>query len=245
VWLSRLTGEASQAAQYLFGFKMKALELIAALKTANPEISTDFDVARLLGVTPARISQWRSGNRDLTPRQVASALKRVAALAKARALKNAIQPIIELYPLECALSKQEAGWEMFPTDKKKFPRQHALRTHLSECKGIYVFYNSEGESIYSGKTERQSLWKEANLAYNRVRASHTVYLVDHPTRGAAFEPAWQKPRHPKKRVIQLYDVAAYFSAYKVSPDLIHPLESMIIRAFCNDPEVSYFHAAIP
>ena len=212
---------------------MKAIELIESIKLVFQEIQTDGQVAKLLGITAGRISQWRSTNKDVTPRQVASAFMRVAEASRIDALRNAIRPIVEFYPVERTASRGDAGWEIVPSVKSN-PRQAALKKYLIECKGVYFFYNSEGEVIYSGKTEKQTLWREMNLSFNRERTSHTAFLVDHPTTGNTFQPGWERLRQPKKRKIVLCDVAAYFSAYSVAPQLIASLEALVVRSICND-----------
>lgn len=155
-------------------------------------------------------------------------------MAEKRAVKNAVRPIVELCAIEKITSRQEANWEIIPSTKAKYPRQYELRQYLEGAKGIYFFYDSGGKILYTGKTEKQTLWKEMNNAFNRERQAHKVYQVDHPKRGTSFIPAWKKIRQPRSRVVCLHDSAKYFSVYEVSPQLIANLEAMIIRAFCND-----------
>jgi len=86
---------------------MKTTNLIKALKSAYPEIKTDGQIAKLLGVTPGRISQWRANNSKITPRQVVAAFKRVISNAQNAAYTKAIRPIVELYPLERTPSRED------------------------------------------------------------------------------------------------------------------------------------------
>jgi hypothetical protein len=213
---------------------MKAVELIEAIKRSYPEIQNDSQVANLLGLTAGRLSQLRSKNGAITPRQVVSVFKRIAKNSEKTAFDNCIKPVVEFYPVDCTASRGDSSWEIIPSNKNKNPRQSSLRSYLESAKGIYFFYNSEGEVIYSGKTEKQSLWKEMNVAFNRERSAHNAFLVDHPTKGKTFQPAWQKLRQPSKRTIYLCDTASYFSAYDVAQPLISSVESLIIRAICND-----------
>lgn len=212
---------------------MKPRELLNTLKRKF-NVDTDVAIGKIIGLTGGRLSQWRSSRRQLTTRQVASLIKRTSELAEKRAVKSAIRPIVELYPIERTSSPQDAKWEIIPSDKTENPRQNKLRAYLENSKGIYFFYDSGGKIIYTGKTEKQTLWKEMKSAFNRERQAHTVFKVKHPTTGASFKPAWKKLRQPRIRVVYLHDTAQYFSVYEVSSELIGNLEAMIIRAVCND-----------
>jgi hypothetical protein len=212
---------------------MKPKDLLDKLKSTF-NVDTDAAVGNLVDLTGGRLSQWRSSKGNLTTRQVASLIKRTVSLAEKRAVRNAIRPIVELYPIERTSSRQEANWEILPSNKVKHPKQHELRKYLEGTKGIYFFYDSGGKVLYTGKTEKQTLWKEMNLAYNREREAHKVYQVDHPKNRTAFTPAWKKIRQPRSQIVCLHDSAKFFSVYEVSPELIANLEAMIIRAFCND-----------
>ena len=197
-------------------------------------IDTDAAMGKVIGLTGGRLSQWRSSKRKLTTRQVATLIKRTSELAEKKAVKSSIRPIVEFYPIERTASRQDAKWEIIPSNKIENPRQNELRIYLENSRGIYFFYDSGGKVIYTGKTEKQSLWKEMNGAFNRERQAHTVYKVRHPKTGNSFQPAWKKLRQPRNRVVYLNDTANYFSVYEVSSELIGNLEAMIIRALCND-----------
>lgn len=212
---------------------MKPRDLLDNLKRIF-KVNTDAAIGKIIGLTGGRLSQWRSSRRKLTTRQVASLVKRTSELAKKRALKSAIRPIVEFYPIERTSSLQDAKWEIIPSDKTEKPRQNELRSYLENSRGIYFFYDSGGKIIYTGKTEKQSLWREMNGAFNRERQAHTVYKVKHPKTGDSFQPAWKKLRQPRNRVVYLHDTANYFSVYEISSELIGNLEAMIIRALCND-----------
>lgn len=198
----------------------------------NHDLKSDSELARLIGLTPGRISQMRAGKRNLTARQVASYIRKAEDRGRRLALSNPILPIVEMYPIEAKSSKQDAKWELLPTGKG-FPRNQSLREHLEKTQGIYLLYDSQGSAIYTGKTEKQSIWKEMTSAFNRERSNHKAFFVSHPTTGSSFSPAWKKPKQPTQRVVYLYDTAHYFSAYEVVPELIHTLEALVVRAFCN------------
>ena len=210
---------------------MHPSELFEELKKRN-SILSDSDLARLLGLTPARVSQMRSGKQNLTARQIASYINKAHVIGQKDAFIQPIKPIVEMYPIEAVLSKQDAKWEPLPT-KKSRPRNQAIRKHLEDSKGIYVFFDSIGCAIYTGKTERQNIWKEMTNAFNRERSNHQTFEVPHPTTGATFSPAWEKPRQPQKCVAYLYNTASFFSAYEIAGGLIPKIEAFIVRIFCN------------
>lgn len=213
---------------------MKPKDFLDALESRFPEANTDSKKAKLLGLSKGSITQWRQRKKELSARQMAALLKRASELSRKNALTNAIRPIVELYPIERVPSKQDASWEVLPTNAETHPRNHELRIILEKTCGIYFFYNSQGEVLYTGKTEKQTLWKEINLAFNRERESNRAFMVAHPSIGSSFEPAWRKPRQPVKRVIYFHDVASFFSAYEVATEMIGRLEALVVRAICND-----------
>jgi hypothetical protein len=204
-------------------------ELFDQLKKRN-KTTSDSGIARLIGLTPARISQMRSRKSDLTPRQLASYIGKAEERGRKLALSDPIRPIVEMYALDAVGSKQDAKWELLPTSKTN-SRNQILREHLEKAKGIYLFFDSLGRAIYAGKTAKQNIWKEMTNAFNRERSNHQAFFVSHPKTGTSFSP--DKQRQPTKRVVYLYDTAVYFSAYEVSPLLIPKLEALLVRSFCN------------
>jgi DNA-binding transcriptional regulator YdaS (Cro superfamily) len=196
------------------------------------DLSSGSDIARLIGLTPARISQMQTRQKNLSARQIASYIAKAAERGNREALLDPIRPIVEMYPLGAVESKQGAKWELLATSKAD-KRNQLLKQHLVAAKGVYLFYDSLGRAIYAGKTESQNIWKEMTSAFNRERSNHQAFLVSHPSTGESFSPAHEKQRQPRKRVVYLYDTAVYFSAYEVSPLLIPKLEALLVRAFCN------------
>lgn len=137
---------------------MYPIELFAELKKRN-DLNSDSALARLIGLTPARISQIRSRNVALSARQVASYLKKAEDRGRKIAFSDPIRTIVEMYPIEAVLSKQEAKWELLPTGKTN-PRNQALRECLEKVQGVYLFYDSQRRAIYAGKTEKLEIWRE-------------------------------------------------------------------------------------
>lgn len=206
-------------------------ELFDELKSCH-DLKSDSDIARLIGLTPARVSQMRTRNGKLTARQIATYLDKAHAHGRHEATGTLILPIVEMYPVTATLSKQETKRELLPTNKSD-ARNRAIRQHLEAAVGIYALFDSLGCPIYVGKTEKQNLWKEMTNAFNRERSNHQTFIVPHPTSGASFSPAWKSPRQPVKRIAYLYNTASFFSAYKVEPALIPKLEALLVRIFCN------------
>lgn len=210
---------------------MHPSELFDELKKRNG-LSSDTGLAELIGLTTARISQMRTRNSNLTARQLASYIQKAEDRGRRLALADAIRPIVEMYPIQAVPSKQDAKWELLPTDKAHL-RNQAIRSLLEAAQGIYLLYDSQGCAIYAGKTEKQNIWKEMTSAFNRERSNHQAFFIPHPANGSTFSPAWETPRQPKKMVVHLYDTAHYFSAYEVTQSLIPKLEALVVRAFCN------------
>lgn len=210
---------------------MHPSELFDALKHRH-DLKSDSDVASYIGLTPARVSQMRMRKGKLSTRQIVSYLEKAHDNGHKEAMELPIAPIVEMYPVKAVLSKQEKKWEPLPTGKSN-PRNREIRKHLEEAAGIYALFDSLGCPIYVGKTEKQNLWKEMTNAFNRERSNHQTFIVQHPTTGATFSPAWESPRQPVKRRAYLYKTAFFFSAYKVTPALIPKLEALLVRIFCN------------
>ena len=210
---------------------MHPSELFDELKQRNG-LGSDTELANLIGLTSARVSQMRSRNNNLSARQLASYIRKAGDRGHQLALADPIHPIVEMYPISAVSSKQDVKWELLPTGKAN-PRNQAIRKLLENVQGLYVLYDSQGCAIYAGKTEKQNIWKEMTNAFNRERSNHQAFFVDHPTNGSTFSPAWKTPRHPQKKVVYLYNTAHYFSAYEVVPALIPKLEALVVRAFCN------------
>ena len=201
------------------------LQFIESLK-AILSAKSDSDLAKRLGYNPASISQLKQGN--LTKLVFERYLKKLIVHNKGAVLKEAVHPIVELFPVERLPSSQG---KTFSVVSQKVHGE--LVTALDESFGIYAFYNSEGSIIYLGKAEKQSLWKEMNLSYNRSRPSYKMLGVNHPH--GRWKPNDRDTyRKITKKTISLVDTVSYFSAYQISDDLISALEALMIRLAPND-----------
>ena len=195
---------------------------------------TNNDVAQYLGSKAAQLSNWRTKGRDITNREIAGLFERSRKAAVEEARRTAIKPIAEFYPIVRVLSRREAKWELFESDDNAPLPARGLRNALNSARGIYVFYDTRGRSLYVGKTEKLTLWKEMNNAFNRDRGRQELFRVRHPTRNQEFVSAADKPRQIRQASVVLADLAAYFSAYEITPGMIDVIETLLIRAFAND-----------
>jgi hypothetical protein len=73
-----------------------------------------------------------------------------------------------------------------------------------------------------------------NLAFKRKRNIQRIALVSHPERNQEFKPGYEKLRQPKDTLLELYDLAHYFSAYHVDDGMIDDLEALMVRSFANN-----------
>lgn len=193
-------------------------------------------VADALGLESRVLAYWRKQTTELTPLQLARAIKKIHAEAKTQVHSNAIRPIVEFFPIAPVsvgrLGKQLA---VFPTDQNCGKHYAGLHSELANAKsGLYVFYDTRGCALYAGQTKKQNIWKELNLAFNRPRSAQVMTLVRHPERDVEFKPAHEKVRQPTDVQLKLHDLAAYFSAYEVIPEMVDDLEALLVRAFPND-----------
>jgi hypothetical protein len=204
---------------------MRGSYLCDALKT-QLKCKTDSDLAKKLGFTPGNITQLRK-RYNLSAKYVARLIKK----ANSTELRSAIRPIVEFFPIDGEYRLQKKG-RLIPFDANSDSGK-TLRDSLDKAKGIYSFYNSEGEIIYFGKTEKQTLYSELINAFNRKLSNHRVYRVRHPW-GKYKTNKKGDLRKIKKEEIILSDSASYFSAYDISPSLIGSLEAIVIRLAPND-----------
>ena len=214
---------------------MDIISFVDFLKDKRSDrFKTDNDVANYLGTKPAQIASWRTKKRAkkraITNLQIAGLFER----SRKEALRTAIRPIVEFYPIVRVRSRQKGQWELFTTDKGAPRPARGLRAALDNSCGVYVFYDTRGRALYAGKTENRTLWKEMKSAFNRDRGRQELFRVRHPGRNQEFVSASKRPRNIRQTSVVLADMAAYFSAYEVAPDMIGAIETLLIRAFAND-----------
>lgn len=148
-----------------------------------------------------------------------------------------IKPVVEFFEIDRTDSLHGAKQELFSVyvDEKEHPYRQGLKSALCKSFGVYLFYDSRGRALYAGKALKQSLWKEMHSAYNRQRGGvQNINRVKHPTKRIEFRPYEEKRRQIRRVHVPLWDLAAYFSAYAVEPNMIQSMEAFLIRAFPND-----------
>ena len=212
---------------------MKAIELIEAL-AKKLETNSQTELARVLGISLNTLSNWKRQDENLSPQQVATALAKSQAAAVSRAQIETIKPIVEFYRIEKRPTKSETRWQIFDGGKDAIWYAQGLKKELNTYGGIYIFYDSRGRALYVGKAKEQSLWEEMNQAFNRRRGVQKIALVQHPELNKEFKPGYEKLRQPRDTLLELSDLAAYFSAYYVDDGMINDLEALMVRGFAND-----------
>ena len=200
-------------------------EVLLEILSSQLFAKNDSNLAELLGVSAARISQIRK-TESLGDRTVNSLIRQSIKAKSAALLENAVRPVVEFFPTESLEGSDRTFLDTTQEDRRQL--QRALRA----SRGIYCFYNSELEIIYVGKT-KGDLWTEMHNAYNREMKHYSRYYVAH-----AYEkyvvPKGGGVRKITKGPMHLYDAAEYFSAYSVEEDLIDAIEQLIIRMIPND-----------
>jgi hypothetical protein len=206
---------------------MRGSDLIRALKRKY-RVSTDTALAKHLGVSLQSIQNWK-GRKTLTALQVATLVH------KSSFNSNVIRPIVEFLEVEQSESRNGAGFEILAVidaDGSLHPYYSAIKDELNAHHGVYIFFDSRGRAIYTGKARKQTLWREMNLAYNRDRGNvQSVYRVKHPTNHVEYKA---KPRQINREAVALHEMARYVSAYHVPDAMINDLETMLVRSFAND-----------
>ncbi len=216
---------------------MKSNELLRHL-VRKLDTPSDRELVQLLGIPHHALNHWRRETTILAPLQVANALARAHATAKRLVHETAVKPVVEFFPIKATdVGKKKKRFEVFPTGENVGQHQHLAGLHgvlLNARSGIYIFYDTRGRALYAGQTKKQNLWKEMNLAFNRDRSAQVITLVNHPTNDVAFRSAHQKVRQPVDRTLKLFDLARYFSAFEVVPEMVDDFEALLVRAFPND-----------
>ena len=164
---------------------------------------------------------------------MATALAKSRSAAVQRAQLETIRPVVEFFRISRCTSKGGAAWLVLDTSQSLYTE--GLKQALDDSRGLYIFYDSRGKALYVGKAKEQTIWQEMNKAFNRDRGEvQSIKLVQHPERNQEFKTGYEKLRQPQERVLELYDLATYFSAYSVDPAMIDDLEALMVRGFAND-----------
>ena len=207
---------------------MDGNELIAALQK-KLKVNTQRDLAKKLGLSENTLSNWKDS--ILTPMQLADAIAKTKKIAVKTAEINTIWPVVEFYEITACQTTRGASWQIFDASGASNKYLQGLKNEL-DVPGVYIFYDSRGQALYVGKTKK-SLWLEMNLAFNGEHVQK-IKLTKHPEHGE-FEPAYEydKLKQPVNTQVLLYQLAHYFSAYKISDGMIDDLEALLIRGFAN------------
>ena len=215
--------------------KMQAAELLKHLSKKLLAVS-DIELAKVLGIKAQSLAHWRKENTALSPLQVANAITTARSYAQAQVHSHAIKPIVEFFPVYSTAAGQLGKKQtVFRVDPKAGKHRLGLQKRLIEAKsGLYIFYDTRGRALYAGQTKKQNIWNEMNQAFNRDRSAQVMTLVNHPTNDVEFRAASEKVRQPTDVTLKLYDLAAYFSAFEVIPQMVDDLEALLVRAFPND-----------
>lgn len=201
------------------------------------DVSSQRTLASDLGITVQAVQNWK--NRfSVTPRQIAGLIFSTKTATQKHTHAVSIRPLVEFFPIKKTHSKQKAKYELFSVKdlkKDEHPFLAGLKDELDSHYGVYVFFDSRGQAIYSGKAHKQTLWKELNLAFNRYRDSlQKIRRIKHPSRKQKYQTTQEKSRQIKEYSIPLHELAFYFSAYEVADGMVDVVESLLVRGFAND-----------
>lgn len=203
--LSRCVGEGIWISNTFMRFKMgtgmpRAFQPLTKKKMTEPDLFealakkyNEYDpdkLAILLGVSGVQLRRYRDNATGAQVKgfQVANLIAKAHDHGINDFVENLILPIVEFYPLDNDKLVLAAP-TMFDHTRNEYCR--ALHVELKRSQGVYIFYDSRGNAIYVGKTEKLDFWTEANNALARDRKElQCVRLVDHPRTNVAFKPAF-------------------------------------------------------
>jgi hypothetical protein len=225
----------------LIGALLPRLAKEALAKGVPPPRVTLRQAAQRLGLSLVTLTLWKRPKRNLNENSVANLIIKARKAARIEgaehALGDIIKPIVEFLPIEPAKAEHGTNYALFSvlgegTERHRF--FDPLRKLLEGKQGVYVFFDSRGRALYVGKTLKQNLWFEMNSSLNRAREVQRVWRVSHPVDSRAFDPSRAAKRQIVGNAVKLHVLARYVSAYEIAPNLIGPVESMLIRCFPND-----------
>ncbi len=215
---------------------MTGSDVVRALKKKF-RAQTDSELAAKIGMTVPGLQIWKNRAR-ITERQLGELVYKANRAGASNLQVSAIRPLVEFFPIQRTDSRQGARFELFSTKTSNGGSHdyfHGLRKELDEHCGVYIFFDSRGQAIYTGKARKQTLWREMNGAFNRDRrAVQKIKRVRHPKRNQMYQSSNEKARQITDQVVPLHEIAAYFSAYEVADGMIGELEAMLVRSFAND-----------
>lgn len=209
------------------------------------DLTTDKDLVEKLGITTQRLQYWKK-DEPLTAKLISEAVHGAFRTSKQLTETTSILFLVEFFPINKTSVGTAGKYEMFHVANPQGKSYSAgLKRELERAKGVYVFYDSRGHAIYVGRTIKQTLWAEMTNAFNRERDVQTIRRVDHPLKNQIeFATAHKHVRQIVPRSVKIHDLAHYFSAFEVKGGLIEEVESILVRAFCNDllnKKVEYTH----
>jgi hypothetical protein len=200
--------------------------MLEVFESYFPAISNK-DMAKALDVKIMTVWNYRNGNGPIN--NLKSARKVFAKVFNLAALKI-VTPIYEFHPVTPHVrmkqdGKRFRGNKLYLFDRKEETKFAKLRSiNDKPTKGIYVFYNSQREVVYVGKTQkgdRRTLLDEMNNQLNRII---TLYGLN-----------GGKTTRLRKIDLKQGEVVRYFSAYHIPfNNAIHNIEALLIRAYAND-----------
>jgi hypothetical protein len=203
---------------------IRGSHLIEALRKGY-RVKNNSRLEEKLGITYQTINKYE--DQKITAKIIFDIVKKTSLKFN----KTSIKPILEFYPLNRELSRNGAMYEVLNV---KITRNKTIQSILKRTKGVYIFYNSQGQAIYVGKALKQYLWSEIKSAFNRKRENQTIYRTNYPESGNSFTEVYKdKNRKIRKHNLKLHDLATYLSVYEVESSLISPFEAALIRIFPN------------
>lgn len=215
---------------------MNGEQVICALKRTF-RTKSDYDIAKKLGVSLQSIRNWNE-RKSVTARQFAGLVRKAHESSAKHALSAVIRPLVEFYEIQKCISTGGGKFEIFRIEDasgKRHPYRYGLKKVLTGEHGVYVFHDSVGRAIYAGKAKQQNLWKEMHSAFNRKgNSGQTILRVNHPEIRVEYKTPGEKGRQIAKSSVRLHEIARYFSAFAVAPEMIDNLESLLVRSFAND-----------
>lgn len=215
---------------------MKGQLVVSALKK-KLRASTDRALAKRLDISEQAIRNWKK-RRTVTARQLAGLVYAAGRAGASNLQANAIRPLVEFFRIEKCRSRHRAKYEIFSVEDdngEDHPYRGGLKNELARHYGVYIFFDSRGQAIYTGKARKQNLFREITAAFNRERGEvQKIRRVRHPSRKQPYRTSDEKARQIDEYVVPLHELAAYFSAYQVADGMINEVEAMLVRSFAND-----------
>ncbi len=186
---------------------VNAVEVLSEYVAEKNNVDNQSQIANYLGLNQSALSSYKKSN-SAGANALKNILNHLLSNMQKVTLNSVINPILEFKRINP--EKYNSKYLLLPNEHSK----DQLKDSLEKKVGVYLFYNSQGQNFYIGKTERD-LYFEITQQLGRKIEFYSEGI--------------------KKNKIHQGDIAHYLTVYEIKPkELIKDVEALLIRSYAND-----------